>query len=186
MKGRKPSFLEHLTGSRPFVPDELEEEEYQDHKGAQPEKELTEHEEELLLSEDAHDEEEKEPEKENEEEEEDDDNENEIPGMAVDLYEVDNEIVVQCMIAGVMPENLHISITRKTITIEGKRNEPEGIPDDNYAIRELYWGPFRREIELPHEVDPDKADAVERYGLLIIRLSKFDTKRIQELKVKSV
>lgn len=182
MKGRKPSFLEHLTGSRPFVPDELEEEEYQDHKGAQPEKELTEHEEELLLSEDAHVEEDKE--EPNEEIEEED--ENEIPGMAVDLYEVDNEIIVQCMIAGVMPENLHISITRKTITIEGKRNEPEGIPDDNYAIRELYWGPFRREIELPHEVDPDKADAVERYGLLIIRLSKFDTKRIQELKVKSV
>ena len=182
MKGRKPSFLEHLTGSRPFVPDELEEEEYQDRKVAQPEKELTEHEEELLLSEDEHVEEDKE--EPNEEIEEED--ENEIPGMAVDLYEVDNEIIVQCMIAGVMPENLHISITRKTITIEGRRNEPEGIPDEHYAIRELYWGPFRREIELPHEVDPDKADAVERYGLLIIRLSKFDTKRIQELKVKSV
>ncbi len=184
MKGRKPSFLEHLTGSRPFVPDELEEE-YQDHKVIQPEKELTEHEEEVLLSEEEHDEDEtkEEPEEELEEEEED---ESEVPGMAVDLYEVDNEIIVQCMIAGVMPENLHISITRKTITIEGRRNEPEGIPDENYSVRELYWGPFRREIELPHEVDPDKADAVERYGLLIIRLSKFDTKRIQELKVKSV
>ena len=112
--------------------------------------------------------------------------ESEIPGLAIDMYESDNGVVIQCMVAGVTPENLHISITRNTVTLEGRRNEPQGISEDQYVSRELYWGPFLREIELPFEVDPDGADAVEKYGLLIIRLPRLDVSRIQELKVKSM
>lgn len=108
------------------------------------------------------------------------------PGLAIDIYESDNELVIQSMIAGVTPENLHISITRDTVTIRGKRNAPHGIPDEHYITRELYWGTFSREIELPYEIDTDGAEAVEKYGLLIIRLPKLDTDRMQELKVKSI
>ena len=108
------------------------------------------------------------------------------PGLAIDIYESDNELVIQSMIAGVTPENLHISITRDMVTIRGKRNAPQGIPDEHYIIRELYWGTFSREIELPYEIDTDGAEAVEKYGLLIIRLPKLDTDRTQELKVKSI
>ena len=32
-------------------------------------------------------------------------------GLAIDMYETDNELIIQSMIAGVTPENLHISIT---------------------------------------------------------------------------
>jgi HSP20 family protein len=170
MKGRKPSFLEHLTGTRTIVNDEHEDDDTMILRDERPR---------MIVPGNNDITEEIEPEEEEDEEEE-------LPGLAVDMYEADNELVIQCMIAGVMPENLHISITRNTVTLEGKRNEPEGIRDEQYATRELYWGPFYREIELPHEIDPDGAEAVERYGLLIIRLPKFDTKRIQELKVKSV
>jgi HSP20 family protein len=106
--------------------------------------------------------------------------------MAIDMYESDNELVIQGMIAGVTPENLHISITRTSVTIKGKRTGPQGIPDEHYVSRELYWGPFSRVIELPYEVDTDGAEAIEKYGLLIIRLPKVDTERTAELKVKSI
>lgn len=162
MKERKQSFLEHLTGSRKLSDEEL----------AHDETEVV-HQESVRPM----------PEEEYVDEEEDDDG---IPGLAVDMYESDNELVLQCMIAGVTPENLHISITRNTVTLEGKRNEPQGISEEQYEMRELYWGQFFREIELPFEIDPDGADAVEKYGLLVIRLPKLDTSRIQELKVKSI
>jgi HSP20 family protein len=115
-----------------------------------------------------------------------DDEEDEEPGLAVDIYESDNELVLQGMIAGVTPENLHISITRNSVTIRGKRNAPQGIPEEHYISRELYWGSFSRVIELPYEVDTEGAEAVEKYGLLIIRLPKLDVARTQELKVKSI
>ncbi len=116
----------------------------------------------------------------------DDDNDEVEAGLAIDMYESDNELVIQSMIAGVTPEDLHISISRANVTIEGRRNAPEGIPEEHYLGRELYWGPFAREIELPYEIDTEGAEAVEKYGLLIIRLPRLDTKRSAELKVRSM
>lgn len=162
MKERKQSFLEHLTGSRRLSDEELGNDEEQPVHG------------EVIQ-----------PENEDADADDEDDAEG-IPGLAIDMYESDNEIIVQCMIAGVTPENLHISITRNTVTLEGRRNEPQGISEEQYISRELYWGQFFREIELPFEIDPDGADAVEKYGLLVIRLPRLDTTRIQELKVKSI
>lgn len=106
-------------------------------------------------------------------------------GLALDMYETDNELVIQGMIAGVTPENLHISITRDSVTIRGKRIAPQGVPTGNYSLKELYWGVFSRELDLPYEVDTEGAEAIEKYGLLIIRLPKLD-KGKKELKVKSI
>ena len=118
--------------------------------------------------------------------EESEDEEDEEPGLAIDIYESDNELVIQSMIAGITPENLHISITRNAVTISGRRNEPQGIPDEHYVTRELYWGSFSRVIDLPYEINTEGAEAIEKYGLLIIRLPKLDTERTAELKVKSI
>jgi HSP20 family protein len=108
------------------------------------------------------------------------------PGLAVDIFESDNELIIQSMIAGVTPENLHITVTRDAVTIKGKRIPPQGVPEEQYVGRELYWGEFSREISLPFEVDTDGAEAVEKYGLLIIRLPRLDNTRVQELKVRSI
>ncbi len=107
-------------------------------------------------------------------------------GLAIDMYESDNELIIQSMIAGVTPENLNITITRDMVTIRGKRIPPNGVPLDRYMEKELYWGVFSRDIELPFEIDTDGAEAVEKFGLLIIRLPKLDNNRTQELKVKSI
>lgn len=116
---------------------------------------------------------------------ENDEEEEQEAGLAIDMYETDNELIIQSMIAGVAPENLHISITRDVVTITGKRIAP-GVPQDNYITEELYWGLFSRTITLPFEIDTDGAEAVEKYGLLIIRLPKIDSNKVQELKVKTI
>ena len=102
------------------------------------------------------------------------------------MYRKEKELIIQSMIAGVTPENLHITITRDAVTLSGKRVAPHGIPEGDYLEHELYWGKFSREIKLPFEIDTDGAEAVEKYGLLIIRLPKLDTTRTQELKVTSI
>lgn len=106
--------------------------------------------------------------------------------LSIDMYESDNELIIQCMIAGVTPENLHVAITRDMVTIRGRRVAPEGIPEEQQLAQELYWGPFSREINLPFEIDTGGAEAVEKYGLLVIRLPKLDTAKTQELRVRSV
>ena|ERR1035437_2068278 len=106
--------------------------------------------------------------------------------LTVDVYQTPSEIIVQTMVAGVQPDSLSISITRDMITIRGKREENQSIDKDNYFVQELYWGSFSRTISLPEEVDPEEAEAIEKHGLLIIKLPKLDKNRETKLKVKSI
>lgn len=105
--------------------------------------------------------------------------------LTIDVYQTADSIVVKSMIAGVRPEDLDISITRDLVTIRGKREEERLADDGDYLIRELYWGSFSRTIELPEEIDVDESEAIEKHGLLILKLPKLDKKRQSKLKVKA-
>jgi len=105
--------------------------------------------------------------------------------LTVDVYQTPDMIVIKSMIAGVRPEDLDISITRDMITIRGKREEERVAREDDYFTRELYWGSFSRTISLPEEIDVDEAEAIEKHGLLILKLPKLDKKRQSKLKVRT-
>ena len=115
-------------------------------------------------------------------EEEDEEKEGQL---TVDVYQNQEEIIIKTMVAGVKPEDLDISITRDLVTIRGKREEERGIREEDYFTKELYWGTFSRTITLPQEIDVEEAEALERHGLLIVRLPKIDKGRQTKLKVKS-
>lgn len=106
--------------------------------------------------------------------------------LAVDVYQTPSEIVIQTMISGVKPEDLQISITREMVTVKGKRELAREINHDDYFQKELYWGSFSRTILLPAEVEVEEAEAIEKHGLLTIRLPKIDKEKKQSLKVKSL
>lgn len=106
--------------------------------------------------------------------------------LTVDVYQTPDMIVVKSMIAGVRPEDLDVSITRDQVTIRGSREEERIARDEDYFARELFWGSFSRTIQLPEEIDVDEAEAVEKHGLLILKLPKLDKKRQSKLKVKTV
>lgn len=106
--------------------------------------------------------------------------------LSVDVYQTPTDIVVQTMTAGVRPEDLQITICRDMITIKGKREENKTINKDNYFAQELYWGSFSRTVMLPQEVEPEEAEAIEKHGLLIIKLPKIDKDKKSTVKIKSL
>jgi HSP20 family molecular chaperone IbpA len=112
--------------------------------------------------------------------------EEQVGELTVDVYQTPELIVIKAMIAGVRPEDLDISITRDMVTIKGRREEEKSIRDEDYFARELYWGSFSRTITLPAEIDVDESEAVEKHGLLILKLPKLDKKRQSKLKVKTI
>ena len=105
--------------------------------------------------------------------------------LAVDVYQTPSHIIVKAMIAGVRPEDLDVSITRDMVTIKGKRERSSEGQSGDFFFQELYWGAFSRTIVLQQEVDMEEAEAIEKHGLLIIKLPKLDTGRQAKLKVKS-
>lgn len=106
--------------------------------------------------------------------------------LAIDMYQTPSEIVVKTMIAGVKPEDLDVSITRDMVIIRGKREESNDTMGNDYFHKELYWGSFSRTIILPQEIDVDESEAINKNGLLIIRMPKIDKHRQAKLKIKSV
>jgi HSP20 family protein len=104
--------------------------------------------------------------------------------LTVDVYHTPSEIVIKTMVAGVKPDDLDVSITRDSVTIRGKRSDDQTVSSDEYFHRELYWGSFARVIPLPEEVDVDGAEAVEKYGMLVLHLPKLDKNRQTKLRVK--
>lgn len=106
--------------------------------------------------------------------------------LTVDVYQTNEAIVIQAMVAGVAADDLSVSITREMVTIRGKREAPKGISPENYFFQELYWGAFSRTILLPAEIDVEEAEATEKHGLLTLKLPKIDKGRTQTVKVKSL
>jgi HSP20 family protein len=105
--------------------------------------------------------------------------------LSVDVINSADNIVVKAMIAGVKPSDVDVDITRDSLTLKATRHDEHEIEDDNFHMRELYWGTFARTISLPEEVDVDLAEAKEKHGLLIITLPKLDKNRKTKLQIKS-
>lgn len=106
--------------------------------------------------------------------------------LAVDMYQTPSEIILKTMVAGVKPEDLQVSIGRDMVTIKGSRSLQHEISEKDFFARELYWGSFTRTIMLPAEVDADSAEAVEKHGLLTIKMPKIEKDKTKNLKVKSM
>lgn len=105
--------------------------------------------------------------------------------LAVDVLNTEDSIIVRAMLAGVKPSDIDIDIARDLVTIRGTRQEEHEVSEDNYYHKELFWGSFSRNIMLPEEIDVDQAEAVEKNGLLILKLPKLDKNRKAKVIVKA-
>lgn len=112
--------------------------------------------------------------------------ENEEAELSVDVFQTPTDIIIQTMVAGVRPDDLELSVARDTVTIRGKREESRTIDEDNYFVKELYWGKFSRTLSLPAEVEPEEVEATERHGLLTIKIKKVDKEKKSTVKIKSI
>ncbi len=104
--------------------------------------------------------------------------------LAIDVYQTDGELVIQSAIAGVKSEELDISIEGDVVTIKGIREKLEESEEKKYFYQECYWGSFSREIILPEEADPSRAEGEMKNGILTIRIPKIERKRKRKIIIK--
>ena len=103
--------------------------------------------------------------------------------LAVDVYQTENELVIQSAIAGVKSEDLDISLEGDVITIAGERKRPVEEKGD-YFSQECYWGKFSRQIILPVEVDPNRIEATLKDGILTIKTTKLQKEKRRRIIVR--
>ena len=105
--------------------------------------------------------------------------------LSIDVYQTGDELVIQSAIAGVKANDLDISIEGDMVTIRGKRGKPTEEGGD-YFTQECYWGRFSREIILPTEIDPSRAKATMKDGVLIIRMPKILREKKRTILIKKL
>lgn len=106
--------------------------------------------------------------------------------LTVDVYQTPDAIVIESTIAGVNAHDLDIDVTGESVTIRGERKRIDQIPGENYFFQECFWGKFSRSIILPEEVDPARADAEIKNGILKVILPKVEKVHAQKIKAKTV
>ncbi|MFH1582650.1 MAG: Hsp20/alpha crystallin family protein [bacterium] len=104
--------------------------------------------------------------------------------LAIDIYQTENELVIQSAIAGVNAQSVDICLEKDVLVIKGCRRKPLEEKGD-YFSQECFWGPFSREIILPAEVDPDKVLARMKDGILTIRIPKILREKRRKITVSA-
>ncbi len=102
---------------------------------------------------------------------------------ALDVYQTDNEIVVQAELPGLTAKDIDISIKDDTLTLKGHKKSSEEVKEENYYRVERRYGSFERAIALPVEVKRDQIKATVKEGVLKVTLPKAEKAKPKEIKV---
>src|SRR5512143_3035028 len=86
-----------------------------------------------------------------------------IPSM--DLYDRKSDIVVKVDLPGVRREDIDLTITKDTLIVKGEVKRDEEVKEEDYFISERAYGTFSRTIQLPFEVENEKAQATMNNGI---------------------
>jgi HSP20 family protein len=92
--------------------------------------------------------------------------------LAIDVFETENELVIQSAIAGVQPDELDIFINPDMVTIRGVRQRDKRAHDSTTHYEECFWGSFSRTVVLPCHVQSDRSTADIKNGVLTITMPK--------------
>ena len=79
----------------------------------------------------------------------------------------DGNLLVRADLPGLTKEDIKVEVTDDTLTIQGERKQEKKKEErEGYSYSECSYGSFYRAIPLPEGVDPSKATAEFRNGVL--------------------
>jgi HSP20 family protein len=91
---------------------------------------------------------------------------------ALDMEETDDALIVVADLPGLERDDFTVEITGQRLVIRGEQKRSAERRGRNYYYAERSYGTFARALPLPCEIDPDKAHATYKHGVLRITLPK--------------
>ncbi len=106
-------------------------------------------------------------------------------GFTMDVYEEDNNYILEATLPGLRPEDVDISLQGSTLTIRGKVANQEQKENRSYLLREIGGGEFSRTITLPADIDASNVDATFDHGMLHLVLPKAPAYQSKRIRIKT-
>ena len=107
----------------------------------------------------------------------------EVWNPPVDIYENKDAIYILMDIPGMTAKDIDITATTDTIIVKGERRPVKEIHDEDYILREHFYGEFSRSIPLPYPVKPRDIKATYKDGTLELRLPKTKSGRGKSVRI---
>lgn len=109
--------------------------------------------------------------------------------IALDVLDMQDNIVIIAPVAGVDLDDVDLVLNKTILTVKWKREQPKEYSQEEVVIRnsECFWWKFIRNVILPENLALNKIKAYMENNLLIITIPKmkFDSKNIKIDKIES-
>ncbi|MEM3506486.1 MAG: Hsp20/alpha crystallin family protein [Candidatus Bathyarchaeia archaeon] len=102
----------------------------------------------------------------------------------IDVYEVNNEVVIVADLPGIEKEKINVNATEDSVEINAEIKRLENIERISYIKQERKYERFYRKISLPVKVKPEYAKSKYENGVLEIRLPKLEVKKGVKIRVE--
>ncbi|MGE5246961.1 MAG: Hsp20/alpha crystallin family protein [Verrucomicrobiota bacterium] len=102
---------------------------------------------------------------------------------AVDIFETENEIVLEVELPGVARDQVHVEVDDGVLHLRGERKFEKDVKEENYHRIERAYGTFQRSFTLPDSVDPEKVSAELKSGILEVRIGKREQAKPKQIQV---
>ncbi len=103
---------------------------------------------------------------------------------AVDILQDQETVTVQVEIPGFKKEDIDVSVEGQNLIISGERKQELETPGKNAYQSERYYGRFQRQVTLPEGIDPERAEASYKDGVLCIQFPKTEQSKRKQIQVK--
>lgn len=100
----------------------------------------------------------------------------------IELEETDDDVLLRAELPGMEEKDVEIEFVNQEVVIRGERREER--KGQGRRSSEMYYGSFERRVPLAVEIEPDKARAEFRHGVLTITLPKTPQARSKPVKIK--
>jgi HSP20 family protein len=101
----------------------------------------------------------------------------------VNVWASEEEAVVTAELPGLAPADVRLSFENDELVLEGERKEYRPKEGDQVHRQERVFGPFKRAVALPFRIDPSKAEARVKNGLLTVRLPRHEAEKPRKINV---
>ncbi len=104
---------------------------------------------------------------------------------AVNIWTNEDDLIVSAELPGIKADDIDLNITADSLVLSGERKPAEVGEGIRYHRQERSFGRFNRSIQLPFMVDPGKAKAVFKNGILEISLVRAEADKPKKIAVKA-
>lgn len=104
--------------------------------------------------------------------------------LSANVWEEDNNIFVQMAMPGIKKEDIKISVTGDTLSIEGKSQEQKEEKEKKYFLKSFQAYSYSQSFNLPSLVNPDSVEASFEDGVLKVKLPKAKESQTKEISIK--